>query len=242
MGIIAEETKRVAIYESDIFGKLLPTEAMNYFQETSTNQGEELGVGSEFLEESQLAWFLVKYDIHFNGYPEYKESVKIKTEATGMDRYCAVRRFSMERENDLPSIHADTQWLLINRETEKMEAIDKHKEFDVYGCFEKREPIFRRIPRVKNPFNQKKFEVRFLDIDINHHVNHVHYLAWAIETLPLSVIETKVLKRAKIVFKAQAFYGDQVLVVNEKFEENDFLVEIINQKKQLLCQLELILQ
>ncbi len=241
MGKIAEEIKRVACYEADIYGKLLPTEAMNYFQETSTNQGEKLGLGGDFLVENQLAWFLVKYDIHFNDYPKYKESIKIKTQATGMDRYCAVRRFSMERENKLPSIYADTQWLLINRETGKMEPIDKHKEFDAYGCFEKKEPIFRRIPRVKNIISQKYFDVRFLDIDVNHHVNHVHYLAWAIESLPLATIQTKVLKRAKMVFKAQCFYGDRVVVNTQKCQENSYLVEILNQEKTLLCQLELML-
>lgn len=242
MGLIAVEEKQVACYEADIFGKLLPTEAMNYFQETSTNQGEALGLGGEFLEDKQIAWFLVKYDIHFNGYPKYQETVKIKTEATGMDRYCAVRRFSMDRDGDLPSIYADTQWLLVNRKTNKMEAIDGHPEFDGYGCFEKKDPLFRRLARVKNPLNQKTFGVRFLDIDINHHVNHVHYLAWAIESLPLEVIQTKTLKRARIAFKAQCFYGDRVLIKNEEYEKDLYLVEIVNQEDLLLCQLELTLK
>lgn len=241
MGIIAVEEKRVACYEADIYGKLLPTEAMNYFQETSTNQGEELGLGGEFLAAKQLAWFLVKYDIHFNGYPTYKETVKVTTQATGMDRYCAIRRFSIDRDGALPSIYADTQWLLVNRQTNKMEAIDRHPEFDGYGCFEKKEPLFRRLTRVKNPVNQKKFDVRFLDIDINHHVNHVHYLAWAIESLPLDIIQTKLLKRARIIFKAQCFYGDRVVVKNEKYDENSYLVDILNQEDRLLCQLELTL-
>lgn len=241
MGIIAEEKKRVTNYEADIYGKLLPTEAMNYFQEISTNQGEELGIGGDFLEKNQISWFLVKYDIHFNDYPRYRENIKIKTEATGMDRYCAIRRFKIERENEQPSIYADTQWLLINRETKKLEPIDKYIEFNLYGCFEKKEPIFKRLPRVKNVLNQKHFEVRFLDIDVNRHVNHVNYLAWAIETLPLSVIQTRVLRRAKIVFKAQCFYGDQVFVKSEKLDQNLFLMEILNQKDDLLCQLELTL-
>jgi medium-chain acyl-[acyl-carrier-protein] hydrolase len=242
MGVIAEEFRQIACYESDIFGKLLPTAAMNYFQEVSTNQGIALGIGADYLRQKKLAWFLVKYDIHFEKTPDYGSQVRITTEATGMDRYCAVRQFKITDLAHRDLIVADTQWLLINTESQKMESVENHQEFSAYDCSEKKEPIFRKLARIKKASASKKFEVRFLDIDFNNHVNHVKYLAWAIEALPLEIVKSKVLKRAKIVFKEQCFYGDQVQVLSELIDENIYGIEIFNQNQKLLCQLELTLK
>lgn len=242
MGIIAEEFRQIACYESDIFGNILPTTVMNYFQEASNNQGYALGVGLDYLNQKNLAWFLVKYDIRFEKSPTYQSRVRITTEATGMDRCCAVRQFKITDLDHNDLIVADTQWLLINRESQKMESVDNHPDFSVYGCSEKKEPIFKKIGRLKNPTASRNFEVRYLDIDINNHVNHVKYMAWAIESLPLDVIKTKKLKRARIVFKEQCFYGDQVTVLNQLIEDDCYGVEVVNQGNKLLCQLELTLE
>lgn len=241
MSIVSSEKKRIACYESDSTEKMLPTTAMNYFQEVSTNQGNELGIGGDFLKENGLAWFLVKYVIKFNEYPLYQDEVTVTTRATGMEKFCATRRFTVEDETGNAKVIADTQWLLINRETEKMERIDEHPEMSAYECSEKGEPIFKKIQKINRIDVEKNFSVRFLDIDFNKHVNHVKYLAWAIEVLPLEVVKTKRLSEAKIVYKAQCFYGDAVTAQGERIGENHYRIDIINQENIILCQLELTL-
>jgi len=239
MAVVTSEKRRITCYESDYAGKMLPTTAMNYFQEVSTNQGDTLGIGSDFLNENSIAWFLVKYVIRFKTYPRYKDEVIATTQATGMDKFCAIRRFTIEDKKGDAMVVADTQWMLISRENEKMERISEYPEFDVYDCHEKGEPVFKKIAKIKNVDYAKTFHVRFLDIDFNKHVNHVKYLAWAIEVLPLEVAETMDLTEAKIVYKAQCFYGDTIEALCEKLSEKLFRVDIVNQENVLLCQLEL---
>lgn len=241
MSIVSSEKKRITCYESDSTGKMLPTAAMNYFQEVSTNQGNALGIGGDYLKEKGLAWFLVKYVIQFSEYPLYQDEVTVTTCATGMDKFCATRRFTVEDETGKVKIIANTQWLLINRETEKMERIDEHPEMDAYECFEKGEPLFKKIQKINRIDVEKNFSVRFLDIDFNKHVNHVKYLAWAIEILPLEVVKTMSLREARIVYKAQCFYGDVVTAQGECIEEKQYRIDIVNQDEIILCQLELIL-
>jgi medium-chain acyl-[acyl-carrier-protein] hydrolase len=242
MSLVYQEQKRVACYESDSTEKMLPTTAMNYFQEASTNQGNELGLGGDYLKVNNLAWFLVKYAIRFNDYPRYQDEVTVTTRATGMEKFCATRRFTIEDAAGATKVVADTQWLLINRESEKMARIDEHPEMDAYQCFEKGEPIFKKIVKINRVDLEKRFSVRFLDIDFNQHVNHVKYLAWAIEVLPLEVVKTRVLAEAKMVYKAQCFYGDQVRALGEQLAENHYRIDIVNQDDTILCQLELILE
>jgi medium-chain acyl-[acyl-carrier-protein] hydrolase len=241
MSLVYQEQKRVACYESDSTEKMLPT------TEASTNQGNELGLGGDYLKANNLAWFLVKYAIRFNDYPRYQDEVTVTTRATGMEKFCATRRFTIEDAAGATKVVADTQWLLINRESEKMARIDEHPEMDAYQCFEKGEPIFKKIVKINRvDINrvdlEKRFSVRFLDIDFNQHVNHVKYLAWAIEVLPLEVVKTRVLAEAKMVYKAQCFYGDQVRALGEQLAENHYRIDIVNQDDTVLCQLELILE
>ncbi len=242
MSLVYQEKKRVACYESDSTEKMLPTTAMNYFQEASTNQGNQLGLGGDYLKENNLAWFLVKYAIRFYDYPRYQDEVTVTTRATGMEKFCATRRFTVEDASGVVKVTADTQWLLINRETEKMERIDEHPEMDVYECFDKGEPIFKKLSKINQVDLEKCFSVRFLDIDFNQHVNHVKYLAWAIEVLPLEVVKSKVLAEAKMIYKSQCFYGDQIRALGEKLGENQYRIDIVNQDDIILCQLELMLK
>ncbi|MGV8907329.1 MAG: acyl-[acyl-carrier-protein] thioesterase [Acetobacterium sp.] len=241
MAIITKEKKRIACYESDSKGKMLPTAAMNYFQEISTYQGDILKVGGRFLQENRISWFLVKYVIRFIAYPRHKDEVTITTEATGMDKFCGTRRFTIEDSKGEKAVIADTQWLLMNRATERMERINNYSEFEAYGCFEKGEPLFKKLTKISRFDLEKTFNVRYLDIDFNNHVNHVKYLAWAIEVLPLEAIKTGVLREIRIIYKAQGFYGDQVKALGEMIAEGHYRVDIVNQENSLLCQLELIL-
>jgi len=239
MAIVTKENKRIACYESDPMGKMLPTAAMNYFQELSTYQGDVLGVGGRFLEENRISWFLVKYVIRFITYPRHKDDVTVTTEATGMDKFWGIRQFTIEDSQGEKAVIADTQWLLMNRATESMERINNYSEFEAYRCFEKGEPLFKKLTKIAKFDLEKTFNVRYLDIDFNNHVNHVKYVAWAIEVLPLEVVKTKVLREIRIIYKAQGFYGDQVKARGEIIAEGHYRVDIVNQENSLLCQLEL---
>ncbi|AWW27827.1 acyl-[acyl-carrier-protein] thioesterase [Acetobacterium carbinolicum] len=242
MSLVYFENQKIACYESDSTGKMLPTTAMNYFQEASTNQGDALDIGGEYLKKQDLAWFLVKYSVQFKCFPLYQDVVKVTTQATGMEKFRATRRFTIEDISGEVKVIANTQWLLVNRKTGKMERIDAYPEMERYQCFEKGEPVFKKIRKLNRVDAQKNFSVRFLDIDFNQHVNHVKYLAWAIEVLPLEVVKKKQLKEARMVFKAQCFYGDQVSALSEQVEDDHYRIDVVNQDETILCQLDLILE
>ena len=58
----------------------------------------------------------------------------------------------------------------------------------------------------------KQFDIRYSDIDSNNHVNNVKYIEWAIEAVPLDVINNYVIKRIKVIFEKETTYGDKISV------------------------------
>ena len=57
--------RRVACY--DCLGNHLisPVRILDYFQQSSHEQSEVLGVGQDFLISSELSWVLIKYHVDF---------------------------------------------------------------------------------------------------------------------------------------------------------------------------------
>ncbi|MDO4288442.1 MAG: thioesterase [Eubacterium sp.] len=239
MGKIYQKQQKINGYECAWNYKLQPTAAMNYFQQSSQEQSEALGVGPEVLDEMGLAWFLVKYQLKFHRYPRFNTTVTVETEAMSFDKFAAHRRFALLDEQGEVMIEGDTEWMLLNRRENRLERLSNVPEMDVYGSGHENKFKLRRLTSVKDWQTEKVFQVRYQDIDFNSHVNHVNYLAWAVETLPLDKVKTEVIDTAKIIYKNQGFYGDVITVKMAQIGENAYRMDIVNQEDTLLCQIEL---
>ena len=109
MGIIYEKKQKINGYECTYNYQLQPTAALNYFQQTSQEQSEQLGVGPEVLDEMGLAWFLVKYKLQFHEYPKFNDEVMVETEAIAFDKFAAHRRFAIKSLDGRMMVEGDTE-------------------------------------------------------------------------------------------------------------------------------------
>lgn len=67
-----------------------------------------------------------------------------------------------------------------------------------------------KIERTNDEQYYKQFSIRYSDIDSNNHVNNVKYVEWAMEAVPLDIINNYTLKRIKVVFEKETTYGDKI--------------------------------
>ncbi|MEG0379303.1 MAG: thioesterase, partial [Eubacterium sp.] len=135
-----------------------------------------------------------------------------------------------------------THWMLLNRKEDRLERLSNVPEMDVYKSGSENHFKLRRVAAVEEWNNTKNFQVRYLDIDFNSHVNHVKYLAWALETLPLEKVRNGVVKSSKIIYKNQGFYGDIITVKSAEIKKHHYRMDIENQDGLLLCQIELVMR
>ena len=70
---------RIRYSETDSEGKLTLCALINYFQDCSTFQSEDIGRGLQFLKEHDLAWVLCSWQIVVDRYPKMGEKVTIGT-------------------------------------------------------------------------------------------------------------------------------------------------------------------
>ena len=165
-----------------------------------------------FLVEKNLAWFLLKYHIEFEKYPQNIYNLKIKTEPRGWNKLFAFRDFEICDGDDILG-RATTCWGLIDLNTKNMVNVGAVlADNPNFNKFEKRESdlSFNKILPMQNVDNEKVFSVRFDDLDVNQHVNNSNYIVWAFESLDYEFRKNKQLKTLDMLFKKEVSYGNNV--------------------------------
>ena len=202
---------RIRYSEVDSEGKLSMESLLDYFQDCSTFQSEDLNIGIEYLKERNMAWILSAWQIVAERYPKLGETVSIGTIPYEIKNFIGYRNFLMETESGERLAYANTMWMLMDME--KMEPVRvTQKMIEAYELGERLEmdyaPRRIRIPD-KAGVEQEMVEIRHHHLDTNHHVNNGQYVRIAMEYLP----EGYEIRQMRAEYKKQALLGDRMYPV-----------------------------
>lgn len=210
---IYENHYKIRYSEMDCNLLLKPSALLHLLQDTASNNAEQLGFGYSFLADKNLAWFLLKYHMEFTDFPKEVYNLNIETEPRGWSKLFAYRDFIVCNNDKILGKVAST-WALIDLNTKRManigEILSSNPHFNE---FIRREDDlkYNKITPLQNIDNEKTFETRFDDLDVNQHVNNANYPIWAFETLDYEFRRTKKLKTLDIVFKKEVKYGASII-------------------------------
>ena len=90
---------RVRYSEVDHQGTLTLPALMNYLQDCSTFQSEDIGVGLSVLRERKRAWLLSYWQVEVRRYPKLGERITVGTLATGFKGFFGNRNFYIDDGN-----------------------------------------------------------------------------------------------------------------------------------------------
>ena len=76
--------------------------------------------------------------------------------------------------------------------------------------------------------------VVYSDLDFNCHANSVKYIQWAVDTLPLELLQQKRFARTDINFIREARYGERLRIVAA---EEALAFEIRNPEREAVCRI-----
>ena len=174
--------ERIRYSELGEDGELSLLGLLNLFQDCSTFQSEDLGLGIEFLQGKREAWWVNSWQIDISKLPVLGQRVEVGTFAYAFKSFYGFRNFFLKDENGEFLVKADSIWFhydLDNKRPTKPtdEALgkylagnDKHMEmtkivrkFDIPSDYE----LGDEIIVTKN------------DLDTNHHMNNAIYVGKA---------------------------------------------------------------
>jgi len=200
---------RVRYSEVDENQALSITGIINYFQDCSTFQSEDLGLGLNYLTARQRAWWLSSWQIIIDRLPKMGEPIRISTWPYDFKGMYGYRNFMIQDKANNHLIKANSVWFFFDTAAGRP---IKVQEEDIRGyriCEEKRLPMDyapRRIELPKEYETAEPITVSRHHIDTNHHVNNAMYVEIARESLPADIQA----KELRVEYKKAALLGDTI--------------------------------
>lgn len=199
---------RIRYSEVDYTELLTLPALINYFQDCSTFQSEDIGLGIEVLKERGKVWVLSSWQVEVNRYPKMGERIKVETWATGFDGLYGTRNFQMKDEKGCVVAFANSIWVFMD--TKKNRPIRPQTEdVEAYGV---ETPIAmeyapRKITLPKETKAGEPFPVLRSQIDTNEHVNNCQYIQMAVEVMP----ECSRAGAIRVEYKKSAVLGNSIV-------------------------------
>lgn len=158
-------------------------------------------------------WVLTRFRLQMEQYPRNGDLVTVETWASSRTSGVrAVREFQFVDAGGKVLGRALSIWLMLDA-VKKRPVRLPHEIHEICNA-ERSDPAEFEIPRLTPPekiSRTRGFEVGWIDLDANSHVNNGKYLEWALEALPLERNRDQRLAQIDIEFLAEAFYADQVI-------------------------------
>ena len=188
---------------------------INYFQDCSTFQSEELGNGVNDMYTKGKVWVLAYWQIEINKLPVLGEAITTQTWAHAFKGFQGERNYRMLNAEGNSIACANSLWIYVDLQTGHPVRVDKEvqERYPMEPALEM-ERTSRKIRVPEGGVAEEAFKVCHHHLDTNHHVNNAQYIDMAQEYLPK---EWK-LSRVRAEYKNQAVLGDMICPVVSRAE------------------------
>lgn len=200
-------TSKVRYSETDETGYLGVPRIIDYFQDCSNFQSDELGIGREYLEKKHLAWVLSFWQIVIHRRPAMGEPIAAGTFPYEFKGCMGMRNFLLEDAAGERIVSANSVWTLLDMQAGR--PVKAGEDISGQYTIEEKLPMEYAGRKLTIPSEGMVLEpvrVGREHIDTNHHMNNAKYVAVAMNYVP-SHLE---IKELRIEYKKQAYLGDDM--------------------------------
>ncbi len=204
----------VHTFELDAFGLLAAPALTDLLAEAAGHHATALGVGLDALMARGLTWVLARQRVEVLRAAALHEQVEIETWPSGIERLAALRDFRVRDAAGAEIARATSQWLVFDLGTRRPHpprAVLDPARFDLQGAPRAAAFTDGKLPELERHDLERRFHVRYADIDRNLHVNNGSYLGWAIEAVPREVWQTSRIAEVEVVYRAECTLGSTIL-------------------------------
>ena len=225
---------RIRYSEIDHHGTVTLPGIINYFQDCSTFQSEDIGEGRAKLAKKKRAWILSYWQVIVDRYPKMGEKITVGTFSSGFQGLFGKRNFVMKDERGQQVACAHSLWVYLDVESGRPVRPDQ-EEIDAYGEEPPLEMPYegRKIVLPKETKDLPVFPVRKYHIDTNEHVNNCQYVQMALEAVEKELNVHQV----RVEYKHSAVYNDSILPRVAE-EDNRTVVELCDPEGHIYAVVE----
>ena len=228
-------TSKVRYSETDEMGNLTLQAILDYFQDVSTFQSEELGVGVHELRKRKLFWVLNAWQIVVFRYPKLGETINVATFPYAFKGFLGLRNFFLEDESGNKIAIANSTWTLMD--AEKMVPVRAPEDIcEKYRLSPKLDMVYapRKIELLTEVRACEPIMIKQYHLDMNHHVNNGQYIRIAMDALG----QKGEWNQLRAEYKKSAFLGQTIYPYIAETEEK-IIINLCDEEKNTYALVEL---
>ena len=220
-----DEAFTVRSYETGLMDHATLPTLCNYMQEAAGLSAESLGWGIRRLMDEGLTWMLSRLHVKIAWRVPAGGRLVMRTWPSGTKgRLVATRCFLGLADGGEEALRAHSEWLYVDMHAQKIARLPETfadlvpegtPDFDLGD-------LGGKLAKLPGVTSSAEIGVRRSDLDLNGHVNNVHYVEWMLEAAPEAGREPI---EMDIVFRAAAKAGDSL--VSECFQDGDRILHLI---------------
>lgn len=201
-------------YELDHRGSMPVWVIYRFLQEAAELNAVDLGFDTETLLSRSLTWMLARLQLRCTEPPMGRQRIIAETWPSGIESRFARRDFRLWLSGaDVPFVVATSYWLLIDINRKRPVTVGNilGPEHVIDAGHAVTEP-FPSLQPAGGPTFTSEFRVRRSDLDMNDHVNNVHYVEWLAEAVPETVWRGGGITELDVEYKRAVEFGDSVRI------------------------------
>ncbi|MFO7867607.1 MAG: thioesterase [Candidatus Aminicenantes bacterium] len=201
---------QIRALEIDFRGRLKVESLLSFLMESAAEHAALFGLSIMELFKKNLTWILSRFHVKIFRYPQYGESLVIKTWPSRRKETFTLREFEAYDSQGIIA-QATSSWLVMDLRNKRPVRIEAR--LPSYPLLHKRavEDEFDPLPEMKTEESSLIFPVFMTDLDFNRHVNSMVYIRWALEAAPRDILFKLRVSEVEINYRAEAFYGDRII-------------------------------
>jgi len=202
---------RVASYHVGPRGVARPSAIMGFLEEAAGEHATSRGLGVTQLHPRGLTWVISRYHLRIARAPRFREEIEVTTWPSGRSAIFALRDFEVTAADGEPIAVATTSWAILDLETRRPRPVASVLPPDF--LLERRALVddFASLPALEASERDVTLPVMLRDLDMNLHVNHIVYVQWALETVPLDLLRAGSPLDVEVGYHAEARLGDRIV-------------------------------
>lgn len=201
------ESFKIRSSEVDPSGRMRLPAVCDLLQEVAETNALELNFDISQLNNQHLTWVLHRLQVQMKKLPSWRDTITIKTWPSGGNGLRAYRDFLIFAADGNEIGRSLSYWLMVDLKSKRpvripQEILDTASDDETHLL-----PVSDSRLTINGEIAvSKTFNVRQGDLDLNHHVNNVKYIDWALEVASTD----KAIKAIDIEFRNECKYGDAI--------------------------------
>lgn len=220
----------VCTIDTDEARLMRPASFLQYAQDIAGDNADLLGFGYDEMIKDNLAWIISRVKVRFLRHPQWREDVSLVSWNRGPDGPFYIRDYEMYDSEGRKIVESTSSWIVLElseRKIVRTALAENPQTICPEQTIEGPEGTCSRLrlPRGLGMTPAGIHKVSYSDLDKNGHTNNVMYVVWAMDALPLELVNRNPVKELEINYSREALAGETVELSTARSEDGAWWVE-----------------